>query len=223
MVVADPSELSNWKDFWSNFAIGFILDYIKFSCGHLQHIINATWRIRDSVSIVGRDSYFYLLHFDHLDELNHICIEFPWSIDGALFVLEKWRPNLILSRLQLNYVSLWVQLHGLPLKYQYPKLVEKIGQLMGIFERVDWEDRLPRNIRFIRIRVHTNPWSPLIAGFMLRLDDGSKFWIQCKYERIHKLCNWCGLIGHNKGQCTCSVDDIEMMLFRQRVCIQRLH
>ena len=89
VVVADPSELSNWKDFWSNFAIGFILDYIKFSGGHLQHIINATWRIRGSISIVGRDSYFYLLYFDHLDDLNHICNERPWSIDGALFVLEK--------------------------------------------------------------------------------------------------------------------------------------
>ena len=61
-------------------------------------------------------------------------------MDEAFLVLEKWRPNLVLSKLQLNYVSLWVQLHGLPLEYQYPELAERMGQIMGIFERVDWED-----------------------------------------------------------------------------------
>ena len=54
-----------------------------------------------------------------MEDLNHICNEGPWAVDGALFfVLEKWRPSLVLNRIQLNYVLLWVQLHGLPLEYQ---------------------------------------------------------------------------------------------------------
>lgn len=63
-----------------------------------------------------------------MEDLNHICNEGPWAVDGALFfVLEKWRPNLVLNRIQLNYVSLWVQLHGLPLEYQYLEMAEKNG------------------------------------------------------------------------------------------------
>lgn len=139
----DPEEITIQRYFWSSCAIGFILDYIKFSVSHLQHIINAAWRIRGAVSIVGRDSHFHLLHFEYIEHLNHTCNEGPWAVDGALFVLEKWQPNLVLNRLQLNYVSLWVQLHGLHLEYQYPKLAKRIGQLMGIFERADWEDRMP--------------------------------------------------------------------------------
>lgn len=129
--------------------IGFILEYKKFSIDHLKHIINAAWHIKGFVSIVGKDSYFYLLHFEFLDDLTHISNDGPWLLDGALFVLEKWRPNLVLSRLQLSYVSLCIQLHGLPFEYQYPELAEKMGQLMGIFERVVWEDCMPRNIRFM--------------------------------------------------------------------------
>ena len=92
--------------FWSFCAIGFILDYRKFFVPHLQHIINAAWRIRGSVTIGGRDSHFYLLHFEFMEDLNHTCNEGPWAIDGAFFVLEEWRPNLVLNRLlQLNYVS----------------------------------------------------------------------------------------------------------------------
>lgn len=94
---------------------------------------------------------------------------------------------------------------------------------MGIVERVDWEDRIPRNIRFMRVRVRVNPWMPVITGFTQKLDDGSKIWIQCKYERVHKLCNRCGLSGHTRSQCTQSMEDVEMMLFCQGYRIQNLH
>ena len=94
---------------------------------------------------------------------------------------------------------------------------------MGILEKVDWEDKIPRNIRFMRVKVRIDPWLPVIASFMLRLDDGSRVWIRCRYERVHKLCTKCGLIGHSRSQCTHSMDDIEVMLFRQRLRIQDLH
>ena len=223
IVVPDPEEVSIQREFWSSCAIGFILDYKKISVNHLQQIINSAWRIRGSVSVVGRESYYYIIHFEDLEDLTHICNEGPWAVDGALLMLERWRPNLILSHLQLNYISVWVQLHGLPLEYQYPELAEKMGQMMGILEKVDWEDRLPRNICFMHIKVKIDPWLPVFSGFMLRLDDGSRVWIQCRYERIHKLCNRCGLIGHTRGQCTCSMDDIEIMLYRQRLRTQELH
>ena len=220
---ADMDNLNMQRDLWSHCAIGFLLDYRKFSVQHLQQVINSAWRIRGVVSVVGRDSFFYLIHFELLEDLNHFCSEGPWAVDGALLILEKWRPNLVLNRLQLNYVSLWVQLHGLPLDYQYPELAEHMGQLMGIFEKVDWEDCIPRNIRFMRVRVRIDPWMPLPTGFMLQLDDGTRTWVQCRYERVHKLCTRCGLIGHMRGQCNESMDKIERMLIRQRNRIQRTH
>jgi len=131
---ADSEEVAIQREFWSLCAIGFILDCREFSVNHLQQLINHAWRIRGTVRVVGRESYFHIIHFEYIDDLNHICSEGPWSVDGALFVLEKWRPNLVLDRLQLNFVSIWVQLHGLSLEYQYPELAERMGQLMGTFE-----------------------------------------------------------------------------------------
>lgn len=114
---ANLEELANQREFWNSCAIGFILDYRKFLISHLQHILNAAWRLRGSVTIVGRDFYFYLLHFDLIEDLNDVCNDSPWAVDGALFVMERWRSNLVLERLQLNFVSLWGQIHGLPLEY----------------------------------------------------------------------------------------------------------
>ena len=217
LVILDAKDVASQREFWNFCAIGFIMDYRKVSVHHLQHIINHVWRIIGNVTIVGRDSYFYIFHFEFLEDLQHICHEGPWAVDGALLVVERWRTNLILGNLQINFISMWVQLHGLPLEYQYPKLVERMRQMMGIVEHVDWEDTLPRNIRSMRIKVRIDPWLPLIVGFMLRLDDGSRVWIQCHYERLHKLCTRCGLIGHTRGHYSHSLDDVEVMLFRQRL------
>ena len=128
IVEPGPKEIAIQRDFWNLCAIGFILDYRKFSVHHRQHIINDAWKIRGSVSIVGRESYFYIFHFEYVEDLIHICTEGPWAVDGALLVLERWRPNLVLiSHLQLNYISIWVQLHGLQLEYKYPEFTERMG------------------------------------------------------------------------------------------------
>ena len=144
-------------------------------------------------------SHQYILHFDVLDDLLYISGQGPWAADGSLLVLERWRPNLVIIGLQLNYVSLCVQLHGLSLEYQYPELAMQMGQILGIYERIDWDFTIPRNICFMRVRVRMDPWMPLIAGFMLRVNNGDRVWIQCRYERVHKVCTKCGLIRHTRA------------------------
>ena len=96
---ADTENLNMQRDFWSHCAIGFLLDYRKFSAHHLQQIIKSARKIRGVVSVIGRDSFFYFIHFEILEDLNHFCAEGPWSVDGACLMLEKWRPNLVLSQL----------------------------------------------------------------------------------------------------------------------------
>lgn len=66
----------------------------------------------------------------------HICNEGPWAVNGALLVLERWRPNLVISNIHLNFIFVWVQFHGLPLEYQYLELAKKMRQMMGLVEGV---------------------------------------------------------------------------------------
>ena len=223
LLEADPESFHMQRLFWSQCTLGFVLDYRKFSIAYLQHLIHSAWHLRGAMTVMGRDSFYYVIHFESMEDLKYMCSEGPWSLDGVLLVLEKWRPNLVISKLHLNFVSIWVQLHGLPLEYQYPELAERMGHMIGSFEKIDWEDRLLRNIRFLRIKVRLNPWMPVVSGFMLRLDDATETWVQCRYERVHKLCTKCGLIGHTKSQCSESIDEVERMLICQRQRIQRLH
>ena len=105
------------------------------------------------MKVVVRDSFFYLLHFEQMEDLDHMCNEGPWAVDGALLILEKWRSNLVFNKLRIYFISIWVQFHVLPLEYQYLEMAERLGQIIGVLEKVDWEDRFPRNIRFLRAKV----------------------------------------------------------------------
>lgn len=126
VVEPDLEDVALQRDFWNCCAIGFLLDYRKFLVHYMQYIVTNAWRIRGTISVVGRDSYFYIFHFEFLEDLMHICNEGPWAVNGALLVLERWRPNLVISNIHLNFISVWVQFHGLPLEYQYLELAKKM-------------------------------------------------------------------------------------------------
>ena len=89
VIKPDLEDVGDQGTFWNCCAIGYLLDYKKFSVSCLQRLINSTWRIRGAVSVVGRESYFYILHFKSLDNLAHICSEGPWAVNRALLVLER--------------------------------------------------------------------------------------------------------------------------------------
>ena len=176
---------------------------------------------RDRVTVIGREAYFYVLHFENQEDFLHVCEEGPWSVEGALLIVERWRQNIVPDSLGLDKITIRVQLHGLPLEYQYPAFAIQLGQMISLVDRVDWEPDLPRNIRFMRVRVQIDPWLPVFAGFMLNLDDGTKQWIQCRYERVFKVCTKCGLLGHKRTQCPISQEEIKYMIHRQRIRLER--
>jgi hypothetical protein len=80
---ANPADVAIQREYWTNCAIAYLLDYWKFSVQsvrHLQHIIDSAWRVRGNVTVVGRDSFYYILHFDVPDDLVYIYDEGPWAV-----------------------------------------------------------------------------------------------------------------------------------------------
>ncbi|XVF53654.1 hypothetical protein PTKIN_Ptkin05aG0116100 [Pterospermum kingtungense] len=120
----------------------------------------------------------------------------PWAFDGAILALEPWRPNTVLENFGIRRVLLWVQIRGLPLKFQFSEFAERLAQVIGNAIMMDWKNITPRNLRFMGVRVWVNPEFPLITGCMLRRDDGVMMWVRFRYERVGKMCKRCRVIGH---------------------------
>ena len=64
----------------------------------------------------------------------------------------------------------------------------------------------------MRVRVEIDRNTPLMAGSMLRCDDGVMTWVKFRYEKIHTVCMRCGIIGHIAPHCLHLNPDIERMI-----------
>lgn len=77
LIEVDPDSVNMQRLFWGHCAMGYVLDYRKFSVAYLQHLIRFAWRTRGEVTVLGRDSFFYMIHFESLEDLEHMCSEGP--------------------------------------------------------------------------------------------------------------------------------------------------
>lgn len=59
-----------------------------------------------------------------------------------------------------------------------------------------------------------DPKVPLMAGLYLRLPEGENrsLWVEFSYERVFKLCHFCGRIGHNKQHCDVTLEEAKRVV-----------
>ncbi|KAF7810428.1 reverse transcriptase [Senna tora] len=164
------------------------------------------------VRVVGRVKRYYVLHFGMEEDRQQILNEGPWAMQGGLLTMFPWEPNLVLSNLLVTEVAIWVQLWNLPLEYQTPLMAEKIGSLMREVREIDWAPTFPRNLCFLRVRIHIRIHTPLLMGVILQTDVGDHLWIQCRYERVFRLCRGCGRIGYLPHDCDRSREQVDASL-----------
>ncbi|OMO86751.1 Zinc knuckle CX2CX4HX4C [Corchorus olitorius] len=80
--------------------------------------------------------------------------------------------------------------------------------------QIDWENRRPKNIRFLRVRISVDLTVPLVPGCTLERDDGTSQWVRFRYEKIQKFCLNCGEIGHTHRNCMSTFEEVERRINR---------
>ncbi|OMO83903.1 Zinc knuckle CX2CX4HX4C [Corchorus olitorius] len=127
-------------------------------------------------------------------ELIQRYINREWELRGI-----AWLPG----------INIWLQIWDLPFEYQQSLVAKRMALLPRGVLQLDWEERQPRNIRFMRIRVSVDLTFPLVPGCTLERDDGTSQWIRFRYEMVHKFCLNCGEIGHTQRNCHNSFVEVE--------------
>ena len=109
VIQLDTVSLERNRVLWRHCLVGYLLDRRCFSARRMQSILNSAWRLRGSIRIVGRQGNYYIIHFEYPTDQEYILREGPWSVGGALLVVEQWTPKLALNRIQLTFFTAWVQ------------------------------------------------------------------------------------------------------------------
>ncbi|KAI8023918.1 hypothetical protein LOK49_LG03G00614 [Camellia lanceoleosa] len=162
--------------------IGYVADVRRFGSYLMQMHVNDLWHLEGSVHVYDRSKNHYVFLFERVGDMHRIVDNGPCAIQGALLIVDYWKPDLVLDRLIFNKMMIWVQLYGLPLECFTEEAGVRLGRAIGEVVKVDIDSLMPRNIRFLRLRVWVSLDKPLISGFFLKFPDGQQYWISCRYE-----------------------------------------
>ena len=120
--------------------------------------------------------------------MDRILEDEPWTFDKHLVVMSRYENGSTLQDIKFERTKLWVQLHGIPIKYMTVEAAKQIGRVLG-------EVFAPKNPKlfdgghFIRIQVSIDLSLPLCRSRLVSVGEGGKqVWISFKHERLPNMC-----------------------------------
>ena len=120
-----------------------------------------------------------------------------------------------MTKIRFERTTLWVQVHGLPVKYMSLEAGIKICEVIGQVFRPT-KTRLFDAGNFIRLQVSIDISLPLCHGRLISLHDGKEIRVSFKYERLPNICYWCGRLTHDDRDCDLWIESKGTLRIDQR-------
>ncbi|CAN7062939.1 unnamed protein product, partial [Brassica oleracea var. botrytis] len=105
----------------------------------------------------------------------------PWSFNEWMVSLQRWFPNQTAE--DLNYMTFWVQVRGIPHQYLTQRMVIHIGHELGDYIETDFQSEGTHNVDYVRIRLLWNVNTPLRFQRMFRFGDQTAV-LKIRYEKL---------------------------------------
>lgn len=206
---------------WQSTLVGALIDKRPIPSHRMQEIVTKAWSLQGEVTVRGKAGPNYIFEFSNSEDMQFLTDEGPWAVQNKLLVLDYWTPKLILQEHKVVECPIWVQIWGLPLKYQSSANAASIGSLIGHPVHVDFSDQGIRNLRYLQVQVSLDPHKPLLMGFYAHLDNNRTIWVQLRYERVFRICHRCGCIGHIARDCRKGCSEIQTAIEAQKAEFRR--
>ncbi|KAF7150653.1 hypothetical protein RHSIM_Rhsim02G0038900 [Rhododendron simsii] len=181
--------------------VGKLLTSKKFNVTVMKDSLRRAWGSPENLHIVEVGDNLFHFRFDSETNLRKVLNGGPWNFDNYLLVLQEWESGMKAEQVSFQLVPFWVQLWGLPFEFVNPVIGEIIGKRIGSFFSVDNRAVMGERGRFIRVRVGVPVDKPLKRGGFIALGNGTKFWVDYKFERLNRFCYYCGSLLHEHGNC----------------------
>ena len=158
------------------------------------------WRFNNGFQIRNQGNNTVLFVFDNLVDVDKILNTQPWSFDKHLILMQRYANDVLVNELVFNKVPFWVQVHDIPCSFLTRKVAEKLCDIVGEVQKSIGAMDDDRG-SFFRVRVMGDTTLPLCRGKVISLTNGSKSWVNFKYERLPNVCYWCGQLDRVDRDC----------------------
>lgn len=126
----------------------------------------------------------------------------PRSFKSAHIILQKWADDKAYEKIPFDRLTLWIQVHNLPLDRMNAQNAETIEVFNGEYLYMDNSGM--QNLKltgYICIWTAIDTTKPLKPGFSLPKENSNPTRIQFKFERLSDFCYSFGHLGHSINTC----------------------
>ena len=89
------------------------------------------WRARDGFKMQSFGEHKILFTFEKKEDVERILDNKPWSFDKHLVVMNRYENVSSLQDIKFEKTKIWVQIHGISIKYMTIEATKKIGSVLG--------------------------------------------------------------------------------------------
>ncbi|XP_028090831.1 uncharacterized protein LOC114291039 [Camellia sinensis] len=123
------------------------------------------------VRVIGDNLFVFV--FGHVVDKRRVLLNGPWTFDKHLLMLGEMDPNVQPFDIQLTSVHFWVHVCNLPLILMNKEVGQIVGNSVGQFLDMDFEDGGIAWGRTMRIRVAIDVRKPLRWGMKFALSSAN--------------------------------------------------
>lgn len=167
----------------------------------LQNTLLNIWARFGIISISPLQDDIFLAEFGSPDQLQQVLHDGPWNFNSDLILMEQVLPNTQLSDYCFDSLSIWVQIHNVPINLLTPHVIADLLEGLGDLQPIDpLAAQLWKSYARVRSKVKTDFKLKDMARSLL--DNGHNLVAILKYERVHRFCITCCSLGHDILSCT---------------------
>ncbi|XP_025628853.1 uncharacterized protein At4g02000-like [Arachis hypogaea] len=177
--------------------VGRMLADQAFSVGTMESALFSIWGQPAGFKVQSHGGNLFQFFFPNEMDVLRIVKRTPWLFKNYILNLRRWRQGVAIEKKEFVYVSIWIQLWGLPEHCKTKELGRKVG---GALEKVLDVDLFlikgKEEHRIVKVHINLDVTRPLrrilkIAGLDERVIE-----LKLRYERIGNFCNYCGQVDH---------------------------
>jgi Domain of unknown function (DUF4283) len=158
------------------------------------------WDIGQEGTIVPIEKNTYLIQCVNACEVSKLITRGSWNYRADLVALKKAEGPSDLNSEFVQSMELWVQLHRVPPEVFSEEglamLAMKVGTPMSDVQRV-----MIGGQRCYKVKVILPIKAPLQDRLIINHPRMGQIVIALVYERVNRACTFCGLVGHEIGNC----------------------
>lgn len=134
----------------------------------MQNKMASLWRPGRGVYVKELEPNSYIFQFYHEIDIKRVIEGSPWTFGRFYFLLERLKSGDNPRTMSLNRILLWVQIHGLDPGFMSQRVLQDIGNYIGVFSESDPNNFLGVWRDYLRVRVSIPLEKPLKRRMKLK-------------------------------------------------------